>query len=194
MIRTAGFTLLEVIVALVLTGVVVLLGYGAAQVSYDANARLKADLRALQKVRALQELLRTALLGARAPQRLGDPSFALHAGRLSFVTAGGGPPLDPEYDWLLTIGPGRDGLELSATPVGRAPAAVVTIRVPEVTRWDVRALAPNPPQWLEEWPATRAMPRAVTITMWHGSTPLGSPLQVRVLASAPLATGQFIQP
>src|SRR2546427_7851698 len=92
--------------ALVLTTLIVLLAYGAAQVSYDAHARLTADLRALQQTRALRELLQDALRSARAPQRPGDPLFTLHAGRLSFVTAGGGPPLDPDYDWLLTIGAG----------------------------------------------------------------------------------------
>src|SRR5438876_8765375 len=124
--RAAAFSLLEVMVAIVLTGLVVLLAYGAAQVSYDAHARLSAELRALQEARALRELLQDALRSARAPQRPGDSLFTLHSGRLSFVTAGGGPPLDPDYDWLLTIGPNADGLELSATPGGRVPAAVVT--------------------------------------------------------------------
>ena len=183
--RASGFTLLEVILAIVLTSLIVLLAYGAAQVSYDAQARLNADLRALQQQRALRELLRNALRSARTPQRPGDPPFVLHAGQLSFVTAGAGPPLDPEYDWLVTVESGSDGLELSATPIGRAPAAVVTIRVPEVTRWDVRALAPSRPQWLEEWPRTTLMPRAATITMWHDSTQLGLPLQVRVAVSGP---------
>jgi prepilin-type N-terminal cleavage/methylation domain-containing protein len=191
--RASGFTLLEVMVAIVLTGLVALLAYGAAQVSYDAHARLSADLRALQEARALRELLQDALRSARAPQRPGDPLFTLRAGRLSFVTAGGGPPLDPEYDWLVTIEPGADGLELYATPVGRAPAAVVTIRVPGVTRWDVQALAPSQPQWLEEWPRTTLLPRAVVITMWHDSTPLGLPLQVRVVTGAPLAPGGSIR-
>src|SRR6266850_2352274 len=191
--RASGFTLLEVMVAIVLTGLVVLLAYGAAQVSYDAHARLRADIDALQEAQALRELLQDALRSARAPQRPGDPRFTLHAGRLSFVTAGGGPPLDPDYDWLLTIELGGDGLELSATPVGRAPATVVTIRVPGVTRWDVRALAPGPPQWLEEWPRTALMPRAVAITLWHDSAPLGLPLQVRVLAGAPWARGGSIR-
>src|SRR2546427_10980173 len=95
--RTSGFTLLEVMVAIVLTSLVVLLAYGAAQVSYDAQARLGADLRALQQARALRELLQDALRSARAPQRPGDPLFTLHAGRLSFMTPGGGPPLDPDY-------------------------------------------------------------------------------------------------
>jgi len=184
--RASGFTLLEVMVAIVLTGLVVLLAYGAAQVSYDAHARLSADLRALQQARALRELLQDALRSARAPQRPGDPRFTLHAGRLSFVTAGGGPPLDPDYDWLLTIGAGSGGLELSAIPVGRAPAAVVTIRFPTVTRWDVQARAAGAAPWLEEWPMTTVLPSAVAITMWHDSTPVGLPLQVRVVAGSAL--------
>src|SRR5947199_10087124 len=134
--RASGFTLLEVMVAIVLTGLVVLLAYGAAQVSYDAHARLRADVDALQEAQALRELLQDALRSARAPQRPGDPRFTLHAGRLSFVTAGGGPPLDPDYDWLLTIGVGSGGLELSAIPVGRAPAAVVATSLPTVSPWD----------------------------------------------------------
>src|SRR2546428_375393 len=174
--RASGFTLLEVMLAIVLTSLIVLLAYGAAQVSYDAHARLTADLRALQQTRALRELLQDALRSARAPQRPGDPLFTLHAGRLSFVTAGGGPPLDPDYDWLLTIGVGSGGLELSAIPVGRAPAAVVTIRFPTVTRWDVQARAAGAAPWLEEWPATSVMPRAVAITLWHDAEPLGLPL------------------
>ena len=186
MTRASGFTLLEDMLAIVLTGLVVLLAYGAAQVSYDAHARLSAELRALQEARALRELLQDALRTARAPQRPGDSLFTLHSGRLSFVTADGGPPLDPDYDWLLTIEPGADGLELSATPVGRAPATPVTIRVPAVTRWDVRALAPGASQWLQEWPRTAVMPRAVVITLWHDAEPLGLALQVRIGAGAGL--------
>ena len=185
MTRASGFTLIEVMVAIVLTSLVVLLAYGAARVSYDAHARLSADLRALQAASAFRELLQDALRSARAPQRPGDPLFTLHAGRLSFVTAGGGPPLDPDYDWLLTIGPGADGLELSAKPVGRVPATLVTIRVPSVTRWDVRALPPGATQCLEEWPGTAVMPHAVAITLWHDAEPLGLPLQVRLGSSAP---------
>src|SRR2546421_2918378 len=180
--RASGFTLLEVMVAIVLTGLVVLLAYGAAQVSYDAHARLRADVDALQEAQALRELLQDALRSARAPQRPGDPRFTLHAGRLSFVTAGGGPPLDPDYDWLVTIEPGADGLEFSATPVGRAPATVVTFRVPGGPRWDVRALAPSQLQWLEEWPQTTLLPRAAAVTVWHDSTQLGMPWQAPLFA------------
>jgi prepilin-type N-terminal cleavage/methylation domain-containing protein len=183
--RRHGFTLLEVMLAIVLTSLIVLLAYGAAQVSYDAHARLGADLRGLQEVRALRELLRDALRGARAPQRPGDPLFTLQAGRLSFVTAGGGPPLDPDFDWLVAIAPGAEGLELSATPVGRVPAIPVAIRVPAVTRWEVRARAAGATPWLSEWSKTSALPRVVAITLWHDATPVGPPLQVRLVTGAP---------
>src|SRR5947208_3653695 len=99
--RASGFTLLEVMVAIVLTGLVVLLAYGAAQ-------------------------------------------------------------------------------------VGRAPAAQVTIRAPGVTRWDVRARLAGASGWLEEWPMTTVLPSAVAITMWHDSTLVGLPLQVRVVAGSAL--------
>src|SRR5207244_1466806 len=163
--RASGFTLLEVMVAIVLTGLVVLLAYGAAQVSYDAHARLRADVDALQEAQALRELLQDALRSARAPQRPGDPRFTLHAGRLSFVTAGGGPPLDPDYDWLVTIEPGADGLRLSATPVGRAPAAQVTIRAPGVPRRHVAARLAGGSGWLGGWPTTAGLASAGAVTV-----------------------------
>ena len=112
--RRSGFTLLEVMVAIVLTSLVVLLAYAAAQVSFDARARLGANLRTLQGARAVRALLQDALRNARTPQRQGDAGFTLKDGRLSFVAAGGAPPLDPDYDWLVTLQPRSGGLDLSA--------------------------------------------------------------------------------
>ena len=193
--RASGFTLLEVMVAIVLTSLVVLLAYGAAQVSYDAQARLGAELRGLQGVRAMRELLRDALLNARSPQLPGDQGFTLQGGHVSFVAAGGGPPLDSDYDWLVTIGPSSDGLTLQATPVGRAPPAQVVVRLSGVTRWEVRVLAPRGSQWLEEWPKTTVMPRAVAIRFWHDSEPIGLPLHVvRSLAQPIAASGEDAAP
>lgn len=188
MSRPSGFTLLEVMVAIVLTSLVVLLAYGAAQVSYDARARLSAELRAVQGARAMRELLQDALRNARGPQRLGDPGFTLRAGRLSFVAAGGAPPFDPEFDWLITIEPRSDGLELVAMPVGRAPPAHVAFRVPGVTRWDVRVLPPAGSQWLEAWPWSGVMPRAVAIALWRDSVTVGLPLQMALSPAGSLVS------
>src|SRR3989449_6303001 len=75
--RTSGFTLLEVMVAIVLTSLVVLLAYGAAQVSYDAQARLGAELQGLQGARAMRELHQDALHNARPPQLPGHQGLTL---------------------------------------------------------------------------------------------------------------------
>lgn len=187
--RASGFTLVEVLVAIVLTGLVALVAYGAAHLSIDTRARLGADLRAVQDARALRELLQDALRNARPPQAPQDPKFTLEADRLSFVAAGAGPPLDAEHDWLVTIGPDSGGLELVATSVGRAPATRIAFHLPGVTRWEVRVLAPGGSEWLAEWPPSLVMPRAVAVMLWQGAEPAGPRLQVP-LTPAPAGLAQ----
>jgi prepilin-type N-terminal cleavage/methylation domain-containing protein len=183
--RASGFTLIEVLVAIVLTGIVALLAYASAQVSFDARVRLDADLRGLEGVRAMREFLQDALRNAQAPQRPGDPEFTLQADRLSFMTAGGVMPFDPEYDWLVTVEPSASGLGVVAAPLGRAPPVQVAFALLDVNRWDVRVLAPWGSQWLPEWLSGRVMPRAVAIRLWHDSEPVGPPLRVTLTPSVP---------
>jgi prepilin-type N-terminal cleavage/methylation domain-containing protein len=178
----AGFTLLEVIVALILTSLVVMLAYGAAQLSFDAKARLGAERRALQGQRAARQMLADALRNVQPPQRPTDPPFELHADRLSFVAAGGAPPLDPDYDWLISVGPAGDRVALVAKPLGNAPTQEVSFTLPQVTRWDVRVLVPgNTLGWLREWPAGSVLPRAVEMRFWNDSLPVGDPLLVTLV-------------
>jgi prepilin-type N-terminal cleavage/methylation domain-containing protein len=178
----AGFTLLEVIVALILTSLVVMLAYGAAQVSFDAKARVGAERRALQAGRATRQILADALRNAEPPQRPSDPGFELHEDRLSFVAAGGAPPLDPDYDWLISVGPAGGRVEFVATPLGHAPPAEVRFPFPEVTRWDVRVLVPgNTAGWLREWPSGSIMPRAVEMRFWKDTLAVGDPLLVTLV-------------
>ncbi len=85
--RPVGFTLLEVMVAFMLTGLVVVVAYAAAQAGIDARTRVTTGLHAVQSSRAAREMLRDALHNARAPQDSGDPrgGFALVNNTLSFV-------------------------------------------------------------------------------------------------------------
>lgn len=187
--RASAFTLIEVMVAIVLMSVVALTAYGAARVSVDARARLGGALRAQQSARATRALLEDALRNARMPRRPEDTTFALQGERLSFVAAGAGPPFDPDYDWRITIEPDSGGLELVAVPVGRAPPTEVMLHLPGVTRWDVQVLASDEPKWLRvwpaaEWPAPTSMPRAVAITLWDRSGPVGLPLQVAFVSGS----------
>lgn len=178
--RRGGFTLLEVMVAIVLTSIVVAIAYAMAQAGIDARTRLTVRLRRVQSARAAREILRDALRNARAAQRAGDPrgGVVLSNDTLSFVAAGGATPLDPDYDWMFTIAPGRGGLHVTAVAVGHAPPAQVAFSVPEVTRWDVWMLAPDGRTWRTTWGEPTLMPRAVVIAFWNGDRLSGSPLHV----------------
>jgi prepilin-type N-terminal cleavage/methylation domain-containing protein len=178
----AGFTLLEVIVALILTTLVVMLAYGAARVSFDAKTRVGAERRALQGQRAARQMLADALRNVQSPLHPSDPAFELHGDRLSFVAASGAPPLDPDYDWLITVGSAGGRVTLAAKPLGHAPAQEVNLTLPQVTRWDVRVLVPgNTVGWLREWPAGSQLPKAVEMRFWNDSLPLGDPLLVTLV-------------
>jgi prepilin-type N-terminal cleavage/methylation domain-containing protein len=178
----AGFTLLEVIVAVMLTSLVVMLAFSAAQVSFDASARLGEDLHRLQSQRAIRQVLGDALRNAALPQRPTDPGFQLRDDRLTFVAAAGASPLDPDYDWLVTVGPAGGRIEFVATPLGYAPPAEVRFTIPQVTRWDVSVMVPgNKAGWLREWPSGTVMPRAVEMKFWNDSLAVGPPLHVTLL-------------
>jgi hypothetical protein len=165
-------------VALMLTGLVAVAAYAMAHLSLETRARLDEDLGTVQSTRILREVLQDALRNARAPQRRGDTTFGLAGGRLTFIAAGAGPPFDPDYDWRITVDTDSGGLELVGTPVGRAPAARVALRVPGVTRCDVQVLVPDGSEWRSEWPPTTVMPRAVAVTLLHQDSPVGPPLEV----------------
>jgi general secretion pathway protein J len=175
--RSSGFTLLEVMVAIVLTSVVALMAFGAARVSVEARSRLEADLRAAQGTRAMRELLRGALRNTVAPRLPGDTAFVLRDGRLTFVAAGVGPPFDAEYDWRITIAPDSGGLVLSAAAVGQLPAAPVAFRLPGVSGWDVQALPLGGKAWVREWTTPAVVPLAVSVT-FLGDAPRPMPLRV----------------
>jgi prepilin-type N-terminal cleavage/methylation domain-containing protein len=182
--RRLAFTLLEVMVAIVLTGIVVLLASSMAQAGLDARERLTTHLRTVQSTRAAREILRDALRSMRAGEP-GDSSggVVLSRGTLSFIAAGGAAPLDADYDWLFTISPGRGGLYVSAAPIGRAPPTQIAFTVPEVTRWDVWLLSTDGRTWQTEWNEPKLIPRAVAIAFWNGDRPSGLPLHIALWQS-----------
>ncbi len=177
-----GFTLLEVMVALVLTALVAMMAVGAARVSAESAAVLDRELVSLRSERAARQVLLDLLHNVRPARTRGDTGLALSAGTLTF-TAAGAPPLDPEYDWLISMRPGDDGLAIIARSLGRMPAAV-ELRLPQVTGWQVRVLPPRGTTWLEEWAASPILPAAVTIALWRGEEPMGAPLTVRLSDAA----------
>lgn len=180
----SGFTLLEVMVAIVITSVVALLAVAAAQVSVESQERLDASLRGVRSDRAMRQMLLDLLHNVRPPRRAGDTSLVLKGDTLWLVAAGAAP-LDPDYDWLVKLHLGPAGLEVAAASLGRSPSARIAFRVPRVTRWEVSLLPPGGSEWQREWSQAAVLPRGVTISFWHDSVPLGSPLMVRLSDALP---------
>jgi prepilin-type N-terminal cleavage/methylation domain-containing protein len=186
--RSRGFTLLELIVAIVLAGVVALLVYGAAGAGADIQERLSGKRAAVQSSRAMRVAIEDALRNARPALGYGDTVFTLEdrtddagrpADRLSFVAAGALAPLTPDADWAVTIEPTPEGLVLAAAPLGFAEPPRVVARLASVTGLDVRALAAGPGQpWSERWVLRTKLPRAVELTYWADTGAIGSPFRL----------------
>lgn len=182
-----GFTLLELLVAIVLTGVVALLVYGAAKAGSDTAAQLAASRHRWQSQRAMRTLLEDALRNARPALRAGDAAFALQArtssggvpeDELTFVTRGGFPPLTADADWRVTIAVTAEGLSAIASPLGvRTPERLAGI-LPGVRGLEIRILPPSGGPWIRQWTFPAAFPRAVALTFWTDSGPSGAPLRV----------------
>jgi prepilin-type N-terminal cleavage/methylation domain-containing protein len=181
--RGAGFTLLEVMIAIVLTSVVALMAFASARVSAESAAVIQGSLRSLGSDRAARQALLDLLHNVRPPRARGDTSFALSGDTLRF-TAAGAAPLDPEYDWLVAIHPADSGLALDARTVGRAPAARTRLRLGRVTRWQVRVLPPGGKEWSDVWVPAPVLPAAVAITLWSDERSPGRPFIVRLSDAA----------
>jgi len=184
-----GFTLLELLVAIALAGVVALLVYGAARAGSETEARLSASRRRWQAERAMRTLIEDALRNARPAMRPGDAAFALHARTsstgipqddLTFVTRGGFPPLTADADWRVTVQISEAGGALSviAVPLGVRTPERLAGALPGVTGLEIRVLAPSGGPWTRQWALPSAFPRAVALTFWTDSGPREAALRI----------------
>jgi prepilin-type N-terminal cleavage/methylation domain-containing protein len=188
--RTArsGFTLLELVVTIAVTGVVALLVYGVLDTAIDTERRVVARGEAARASAGWQSLVAAAIRNARPADAGGDAAFLLENGRsdgglssdrLTFFTAGGVAPLTSDVEWQVTLGAGRDGVVLAARPVGVA-APDRRIRAPGGLRGvsiRVRGDAPGDP-WRDTWPRAGELPRAVEVTFEDGDGDAAGSLRV----------------
>jgi prepilin-type N-terminal cleavage/methylation domain-containing protein len=179
----AGFTLLEVMVAVMLTSLIALMAYASAKVTADASAMLQSGLRVVRSERAARETLLDLLHNVRPQRQRGDTSFALLGDTLKF-TAAGATPLDPEHDWFVSIHPGESGLEIDARVLGRGPAMRSRLELSDIRRWEVRVLPPRATEWKSVWTPGAVLPSAVAITLWTGESRSDAPLTIRLSEAA----------
>ena len=187
--RATGFTLIELLVAIVVTGVVALLVYGVIGVALDTQARVTASRSALQREMAFRAVLSEALRSMRQAEPTEPDIFILEESeggsgppqdRLSFVTAGGTPPLTADADWRVTLEVTDAGLALAALPEGLAAPPVVLAVLEGVTGLDVEVLAPGrlPPRAPGAMGSLPGAPGLVSLVLWDAAGVPGPPLVV----------------
>lgn len=187
-----GFTLLELVVSIAVTGVIALLVYASAAAGFDtrdALARHRASTESQMRTRAL---LSDALRHASDEADSGQPAFDLEdavdqhglpADALTFLTRGIGAPLGASALWRVSVGATPTGLRLQAWPAdvdaSSPPAIVGTIEAARGLDVDVMSLAS--PVWLTAWPSAGQLPAAVRLTFYDQTgKPIGAPLVTRV--------------
>lgn len=185
-----GFTLIELMLAIVLTGLVAVLVYGASGAAVDTEARLSAREMILRTERAWTTVIVDALRNVRASADYPQPTLVIVSGedpwgrprdRLEVITAGSTPPLTPDADWRVTLEVTDRGLSLTALPIGVRVPARQMVGLPAVTGLSVRVLATDEGVgWLEAWSDRRRLPRAVEVTLLTDTGPAGPPLLVAI--------------
>lgn len=176
-----GFTLLEVLLAIALTGVVALLVYGAAGAALDTQRRVDTARERLQWTRGWHASLADALRNARPGRVPGDTAFwiehrvgprGLPQDRLRFVAAGGTPPLTADVDWVVSVEAGAEGVVLMASPVGVAAPPLVAYAPPGLVGLDVRVVGfTREPEWTDRWRFPQLVPRGVELVYWSAGGP-----------------------
>jgi prepilin-type N-terminal cleavage/methylation domain-containing protein len=178
----AGLTLLELLVALLLTAVAVSLGYAAFAATADAHARATRDVDPVAAVAARREWLR----GIIASARIGAPGDGAAFEGTDAARRGPGAGVAAD-DALVLVGrddtgddawvrlhverdpsAGSSGLVADVAPFPRRPGDRVRrlLLDPEVTAFDVSYLSPVPPRrWLPAWDAQGILPAAVRLRL-----------------------------
>jgi general secretion pathway protein J len=184
--RPAGFTLIEVVVALALAGLVTVILVAGLRLTAGGVARLTERADRLDARYSVETLLRRALEAAVPGVSIGGkPGFAGAPASLDFVTLAetGGPGL---YRFELAL----DGAGLVLTRRLAVPFAEPELRrsvlAPHVRRFAVAyfgaPLPSDPPSWRDRWEGISFLPRLVRLTIdtGDGGTDLRFPITVRL--------------
>lgn len=172
-----AFTLIEVMIALVMSGIVASLAYSAAQAGFDTDARVVSYRDGLARDGVVRALLSDALRHQVDGVRGGLEVFTLadrvdadgrDADSLSFVTRGVESPMGASATWRLAAWREGHSLRIAGVPldgdIHRTPPFVMSLD--DVTAFDVRVLGRGlSARWRDEWPDADQAPDAFALRL-----------------------------
>ena len=188
--RRGGFTLIEVMAAIVITSVVALLVYGTLRTGLDTRERLDRFQQTTQAHTLVRALLADALrnLPEEGGAAMNDMLFVLedrtnNAGlpsdAVSFVT---------RTSWAITITPTEAGVLVRATPAGSRVAAPIETVLPDTRGLNVHVLRRvDDSEWSDFWDLPGRVPAAIALDFLdERGTPSAPRLVIRAaVESAP---------
>lgn len=170
-----GFTLLELMVGLVISGLVVTLGYSTLQGGLDTEARLTTHRLARESTLATRTMIADALRHG-VPGVPGGPAVFVIVDRfdangvpsdsLTFLSRGIVPPLGTSATWQVALQVTGDSLRFVAWPseATSVPPVVATVGVGR--GFDVQVLGRGVlSAWTTRWPDPGVAPDAVRLSI-----------------------------
>ncbi|MES3033944.1 MAG: prepilin-type N-terminal cleavage/methylation domain-containing protein [Gemmatimonadota bacterium] len=162
-----GFTLVEVMVALLIGGVVVLLAYSTLTAGLDVQQRVatarESDASASALRAMLGDAIRHAVPGdAESPRGLHLTRGADGQPALSLVTRGVDAPMGGSGAWQVLLATDTSGLTLSARSRDGS-RGVLRLSSRGTRRLDVRFLPIASSEWRAQWDDATRLPDAVEV-------------------------------
>lgn len=171
--RGAGFTLLEVMLALVLTAIAVTIASAALRTATTARDVVAVHRLTLERESRVRASLTDMLRHAPRADAVREPLLrvtrtARGDARLIFLSQGVRAPYGTGGIWRVTVSVERDSLTVDAEPIGAVPdgtrlhsvlAGVPALRVLVLEPRTGSARA----RWRDDWPLDRARPSMIAV-------------------------------
>ncbi|MBK8247726.1 MAG: type II secretion system protein [Gemmatimonadetes bacterium] len=171
--RRAAFTLVEVLVALVITGLVTSVAYAALQGGIDTRERLEHHHDRTEAMTAARGMIASAVRHALPGVRGGPATFSVVRGMRSdsvhLLSRGIVEPYGTSASWSVTFWVRNDSLQLRASP-SEGSAPLVTAAVAGATSLRLHTLARGSfATWSDRWEDPSVAPTAVRLTWTEAS-------------------------
>ena len=185
--RRGGFTLLEVIVAITVTGLALTTAGMALAAARNTAARIQTHVQRAEADSRVRALLTDMLRHAPAAEQVDEPLLVVDRSNgtpaLRFLSNGVREPYGTGGTWLVEVAVRDSVLTVRATPTGRERgAAPLTATLSPVRSFEVRVLehasALDSPTWRADWPIAQDRPRAIELTWQLASDSVSMPLRV----------------